>query len=181
MPGQILMLVGGLVVGVAAIAAAVLLGVRTRLPLAVDLLRRFSRLFNPMQMRQAGSAGASTSVIRHVGRNSGRAYATPVDAVATEDGFVVALPYGTQSNWVRNVLASGTATILDDGHAYPVVRPELVPLETVATCFSPSSQRSLRWFRVEQCLRVRRIDAAEAAQLASPCEPATVIPATVRA
>ena len=163
MLGQSIMVVGGLVVVVVAIAVTVLLGVRARVPVAVDVLRRFSRLFNPLQMRTAGSRGASTSVVRHVGRKSGRAYATPVDAVATDDGFLVALPYGTQSNWVRNVLASGTATIVDGGHAYPVDRPELIALETVATRFPPSDQRSLRLFRVEQCLRVRRVNAAEAA------------------
>ncbi len=161
MPGQLIMIVGGLVVGVVAIAVAVVFGVRARQRVAVDVLRRFSRLFNPMQMRTAGSRGAYASVVRHVGRKSGRPYETPVGAVATEDGFVIALPYGTRSNWVRNVLASGAATIVNDGHAYPVDRPELVPLETVATRFSPSDQRSQRFFRVGQCLRVRRI--AEAA------------------
>ncbi len=163
MSGPLIMIVGGLIVAVVAIAVGVLLGVRARVPLAVDALRRFSRLFNPFQMRTAGSPGATTSVIRHVGRTSGRAYATPVDAVATEDGFVIALPYGMQANWVRNVLASGTATIVDDGRAYQVDRPELIPLETVATRFSPADQGRLRMFRVRQALRVRRIVAAEAA------------------
>jgi deazaflavin-dependent oxidoreductase (nitroreductase family) len=163
MPGQLIMIVGALIVCMVTTAIAVLLGVRARLPLAVDVLRRFSRLFNPMQMRTAGSRGAPTSVIRHVGRKSGRAYATPVDAVATEDGFLIALPYGTQSNWARNVLASGNATIVDDGNTYAVDRPEVIPLETVATRFSASTQRSLRLFGVVQCLRLRRIDAAEAA------------------
>ena len=163
MLGQLIMILGGVIVGIAAIAVAVLLGVRARVPVAVDALRRFSRLFNPLQMRTAGSRGASVSVVRHIGRKSGRVYATPVDAVATDDGFVIALPYGSRSNWVRNVLASGTAAIVDDGHTYPVERPELIPLETVATRFSPSDQRNLRLFRVEHCIRVRRVDAAGAA------------------
>lgn len=164
MLGQfILIIVGGLVVGVAAIATAVLLGVRARVPVAVDALRRFSRLFNPLAMRTAGSRGASTSVVRHVGRKSGRAYATPVDAVPTEDGFVIALPYGSRSHWVRNVLAEGTATIVDDGRTYSVDHPELIPFGMVAAQFPPSDQRSLRRFRVEHCLRVRRVGTAEAA------------------
>lgn len=161
MLGQFIMIVGGLVVGVVAAAVAVLLGVRARRPLAVDVLRRFSRLFNRMQMQTAGSPGAYASVIRHVGRRSGRTYQTPVGAVPIEDGFVIALPYGTKSNWVRNVLASGAATLINDGHAYRVDRPELIPLETVANRFSASDQRSQRFFRVGQCLRIRRI--AEAA------------------
>ncbi|MHB8959084.1 MAG: PNPOx family protein [Candidatus Limnocylindrales bacterium] len=161
MLGSMLMVAGASMAGVAAIAIVVLLGVRARQPVAVDLLRRFSRLFNPLQMRTAGSRGATTSVVRHVGRTSGRAYATPVDAVATDDGFLIALPYESRSNWVRNVLASGTATIVDDGCAHRVDRPELIPLQTVATLFPPADQRSLRMLRVEHCLRLRRVDAAD--------------------
>ena len=157
MLGELIVIVGGLVVSGVVVAAAVLLGVRARVPIAVDALRRFSRLFNPFQMRTAGTPGAYASVIRHRGRTSGRAYATPVGAVATEDGFVIALPYGSRSNWVRNVLASGAATIVHEGHTYEVDRPELVALAAVATRFSASDQRSQRMFRVDQCLRLRRV------------------------
>lgn len=160
MLGQLIILIGAFIVGIGAIAVTVLLGVRARVPAAVDILRRFSRLFNGMQMRTAGSPGAYASVIRHAGRTSGRPYQTPVGAVPVEDGFVIALPYGTQSNWVRNVLASGGATIVNDGRTYRVDRPEIIPLDTVATRFSASDQRSQRLFRVGQCLRVRRVPEA---------------------
>jgi hypothetical protein len=156
MPGLLITLIGVVVVVAVAIAAAVFLGVRAKVPLAIDALRRFSRLFNPLSMRTAGTPGANSSVIRHRGRTSGRAYATPVDAVATEDGFVIALPYGSRSNWLRNVLAIGSATIVNDGHEHRVDRPELLPIEVVADRFSPSDRRSHRLFKVDQCLIVRR-------------------------
>ncbi len=158
MLGQVLALVGVLVAGGLLVSILVMLGVRARWPLAVDLLRRFSRLFNPLQMRSAGRPGAYASVVHHRGRTSGRPYATPVGAVMTEDGFVIALPYGSRAHWVRNVLASGSATIDHDGRTYPVERPEVIPLEEVADRFSPSDQRSHRMFRVDQCLRVRRVE-----------------------
>jgi deazaflavin-dependent oxidoreductase (nitroreductase family) len=162
MLGQIIAVVGVVVVTALAIATVVFLGVRAREPLAIDALRRFSRLFNPMQMRTAGSPGAYASVIRHRGRKSGRVYSTPVGAVATETGFVIALPYGSRANWLRNVMASGSAAIVNDGREYRVDRPELIPLEEVATSFSPSDQRSHRMFRVEHCLRVRRVESTAA-------------------
>lgn len=158
MLGLVVALVGVLVIGGLLVSILVMLGVRARQPIAVDLLRRFSRLFNPLQMRSAGRPGAGASVVHHRGRTSGRPYATPVEAVVNEDGFLVALPYGTRSHWVRNVLASGSATIAHDGRAYPVDRPEVIPLEEVADRFSPSDQRSHRMFRVDQCLRVRRLE-----------------------
>jgi hypothetical protein len=75
---------------------------------------------NP-RLRSAGSphnAGGTShrtaSVVRHVGRTSGKSYETPVHAVATDGGFAIALPYDPGSDWVKNVLARG-ATIACQG------------------------------------------------------------------
>jgi deazaflavin-dependent oxidoreductase (nitroreductase family) len=163
MLGQLIAVAGVLTLGGVALGAIVLIGVRARVPLALDALRRFSRLFDPLQMRTAGGPGAYASVVRHRGRKSGRPYATPVGAVSADDGFVIALPYGLRSQWVRNVLATGSATIVSEGHEYRVDRPELIPLETVATRFSASDQRSHRLFGVDQCLRVQRVESEQAA------------------
>jgi hypothetical protein len=39
-------------------------------------------------------------------------------AFATDDGFVIALPYGPGADWVKNVLASGSATIVNEGDTW---------------------------------------------------------------
>lgn len=156
MLGQILALAGALLAGLAVLAIAIVLGWRVKSPLVLGPVIGFSRaIVNPRQMRTAGTAGASTSVVRHRGRKSGRAYETPVDAVPVEGGFLIALPYGSRSNWLRNVLASGSATILRDGRSHEVDRPELLPMAEVAAHFSPSDQRGFRLLRVDECLRVR--------------------------
>jgi deazaflavin-dependent oxidoreductase (nitroreductase family) len=46
-------------------------------------------------------------VITHTGRRSKRRYRTPVNVFAAPGGYVVALTYGADSDWVKNVLASG--------------------------------------------------------------------------
>src|SRR5215469_12949510 len=46
-------------------------------------------------------------VVIHRGRNSGRVYQTPVNVFATEDGYVFALTYGPDTDWVKNILAAG--------------------------------------------------------------------------
>src|SRR3972149_9313650 len=107
-------------------------------------------------MKKAGTPGAYASVIRHVGRTTGRPYETPVGAFAPEAGVVVALPYGSDPDWLKNVLASGSATIVDEGNTYRVDQPELVPTAVAAPHLPPKEQRNLRLFAVAQCLRVRR-------------------------
>jgi deazaflavin-dependent oxidoreductase (nitroreductase family) len=47
-------------------------------------------------------------VIRHTGRSTREPYETPVGAVATEDGFVIALVDGRGTDWLENLLASGS-------------------------------------------------------------------------
>ncbi len=163
MLGQIVALVGVLVLGLASIGIVLLLGMRAKSPWVLDPLIRLQRAFiNPRQMRSAGKPGASAAVIRHRGRVSGRPYETPVGAVAAGDGFVIALPYGSRASWLRNVLASGSATLLHEGRTYSVDRPEIVPMRAVETSFTASDQRSQRLFGVDECLRVRRVEPGEA-------------------
>jgi deazaflavin-dependent oxidoreductase (nitroreductase family) len=155
MLGQIALVVGVVLLGLVVVLALFVLGMRAKSGLALGAVRKISRLFNPMSMRSAGTPGAFASIIRHRGRRSGREYATPVGAVPISDGFVITLPYGTRAQWVRNVLAAGSATVVNEGRAYPVDHVEVVPTSSVATVFSPADQRVNRLFRVDECLRVR--------------------------
>ncbi len=149
-------LAGALVLGIAAVAAIYVLGMRAKSPLVLRPLIRLQRaMINPRQMRSAGTPGAYAAVIRHRGRTTGRLYETPVGAVPTEDGFVIALVYGSRTQWLRNVLASGSATIVFGGQAHEVVRPELVPTRSVEALFPAGDRRGFRVLGVSQCLRVR--------------------------
>ena len=120
--------VGGVLVAVVALGVVFMVGMRTKSPPVLNAVRRAGRAMRPLAMKSSGTPGANASVVRHVGRKSGRPYETPVNAVATDDGFVIALPYGRNTDWLKNVLASGSATILDEGNTYEVDRPEIVPL-----------------------------------------------------
>jgi len=119
-------------------------------------LRRLTRVTRPLALRSAGSSGSGTSVVRHVGRRSGRSYQTPVVAVEHEDSFLIALPYGERTDWLKNVLAKGSATLVTDGHTYEVGEPEVIPMAKATAYFRPRDQRMHRQFHVEEALRVRR-------------------------
>jgi deazaflavin-dependent oxidoreductase (nitroreductase family) len=156
---QLATLAGALFVGVVAIALVYVLGMREKSPLVLRPLIRLQRAFiNPRMMRSAGTPGAYASVIRHRGRTSGRSYETPVGVVAADDGFAIALVYGTRTQWLQNVLASGSATIVHEGHTYEVDQPEIVPMQTVAARFTAGDQQGFRRLAVDQALRVRSVE-----------------------
>lgn len=156
---RLAILLGVLLFGVVMVPVALLMGMRSRSPRVLDAVRRVNRaLLNPMQMRSAGTPGAYASIIRHRGRSSGRDYQTPVAAVPTDDGFVIALVYGARTDWLRNVIAAGSATIVHEGRSYRVGQPEVIPLHAAADWLPPSDQRNLRRFGVDQVLRVRQVE-----------------------
>lgn len=105
-----------IVIGLTAVSGVLLMAFtvsfRTKFAPAQNAIRRMNRrMLNPRQMRTAGRPGAWASVTRHVGRTSGTSYRTPVVAMPTQDGFVIALPYGPRADWVRNILAAGSGAI----------------------------------------------------------------------
>lgn len=153
------LILGGVIVVVVAVGIVFVAGMRGKWPMVLRAVRRINRAFvNPRMLKSAGTPGAYASVIHHVGRTTGRGYETPVAAEPTDDGFVIALPYGTTSNWVKNVIASGSATIVDEGVTHRVDRPEIVPLATMIDHFPVKDRRGLARFRVDQCMRLRRVD-----------------------
>jgi deazaflavin-dependent oxidoreductase (nitroreductase family) len=151
-----------LVLALSAIAIIYVLGIRSKSSTVRNAARRFHRAAgNPLQMRSAGTPGTYASVIRHQGRTTGRTYETPVWAMPTEDGFVIAIVYGSRTDWLKNVLASGTAAIVHEGDTHPVDQPEIVPMDSARAYFPATIQRTHRLVRVDGCLRVRRVKAAK--------------------
>jgi deazaflavin-dependent oxidoreductase (nitroreductase family) len=156
--------IGGMLLVLVATGIVFVAGMRTKSPLVLDTVRRTSRAMRPLALKSAGTPGAYASVIRHVGRTTGRAYETPVGAVAIDDGFVIALPYGPNTDWLKNVVASGSATIVDEGSTYDVDRPEVLPMAEAHRHFSPQDRRAHGVFGVDQCLRIRRLGPEEPVQ-----------------
>jgi deazaflavin-dependent oxidoreductase (nitroreductase family) len=152
------------VVPVVAVAGLVL-GIRTKYPPVVDLVRRWARdSGNPRVLKTAGAPGGPASIIEHTGRTSGRAFRTPVTPTRTADGFVIALPYGPGTDWVKNILASGSATLVHEGQTYALEKPEVVPIAAAAADFGPRERRFLRLFGVQECLRLYRATAGDHAE-----------------
>jgi deazaflavin-dependent oxidoreductase (nitroreductase family) len=80
-----------------------------------------NRVVGPFAARLPGFA-----IVTHVGRRSGREYSNPVNLFRTGDRYVIALTYGADTQWVRNVLAAGEARVLTRGRTIHLVEPEVV-------------------------------------------------------
>jgi deazaflavin-dependent oxidoreductase (nitroreductase family) len=72
------------------------------------------------------------AVIEHRGRSSGKRYRTPVMAFVANGEFVVVLNYGTQSDWVGNVEAAGSAGILYRGKRFRQTHPRVIPVDSTS-------------------------------------------------
>ncbi|WP_280457695.1 nitroreductase family deazaflavin-dependent oxidoreductase [Nocardia carnea] len=65
------------------------------------------------------------AVVVHRGRRSGRIFRTPLWAFRRDDGYVIALTYGAESDWVRNVLAAGGCRLETRRRCYAVGSPHV--------------------------------------------------------
>lgn len=63
------------------------------------------------------------AVVIHRGRKSGRVFRTPLWAFRRGDAFVIALTYGSESDWVRNVMAAGGCELESRGRRYRLANP----------------------------------------------------------
>jgi deazaflavin-dependent oxidoreductase (nitroreductase family) len=65
-------------------------------------------------------------ILAHVGRKSGRVYWTPVNVFRASNGFIIALTYSSQSEWVKNVLAASGCELRTRGKKYQLSAPRVV-------------------------------------------------------
>ena len=78
-------------------------------------------LFNPRELRKG-----ERPVLEHIGRSSGTKFQTPLDAHKVDGGYVFILVYGPESDWVQNILSSGSALLKKDGEQVDLTFPRLM-------------------------------------------------------
>ena len=121
-------------------------------------LARFNRVVTNRVLGPLARYLPGFGIVSHVGRRSGRAYQTPVNVYGRGGGYVIALMYGADSQWVRNVLAAGGAEIETRGRRLHLVDPEVV--RDPARSFVPKPVRlPLRLVNVADFMLLSRTDA----------------------
>jgi deazaflavin-dependent oxidoreductase (nitroreductase family) len=90
---------------------------RFLLPFTTNVLNRISRRF-------AGWL-PGFGILVYRGRKSGKPYRTPLSVVRRGDEYVVALTYGADVQWVKNVLAAGGCELVTRGRTVRLVDPRV--------------------------------------------------------
>lgn len=133
---------------------------------ARDLIRTSNKyLLNPIMLRLAGRRYWYASLLQHTGRRSGKRYATPVVADRIDGHVLVPLPYGTDVDWLRNVLTAGEASLTSAGRTYELSAPEIIDAAE-ALPLLPSDRR-----RVYERTGMARFLRAQAATAPPPPTP----------
>ena len=123
---------------------------RTRM----SFLRPFTtRVFNPFSRRFAGWL-PGFGVLTYAGRKTGRRYRTPLNVFKRGNFYMFALTYGSEVNWVRNVLAAGRCEIRTRGRDVRLIEPELL-VDPAGRLMPVVVRMFLRFNRVTEYLRLR--------------------------
>jgi deazaflavin-dependent oxidoreductase (nitroreductase family) len=93
--------------------------------------------------------------LTHRGRTSGRTYQTPVNVFRRGDEYFFFLTYGSDSQWVKNVLAAGSCSIETRRQVVELVEPELVTDSELRPAPAPVRLIEQRIAGVTQYLRMR--------------------------
>lgn len=129
--------------------------IRTHPDPVIDGMRAFNkRVLNPAMLALAGRRHWYAARLEHVGRRSGRGYATPVVAVPVEGGFAIPLPYGTDVDWLHNVLEAGGATVVLGGQRHRVTDPVVMASALIQPQLSPRWRLATRLYGFNNWLRV---------------------------
>jgi deazaflavin-dependent oxidoreductase (nitroreductase family) len=88
-------------------------------------LARFNRVGTNTLTRPLAGHLPWFAIVAHRGRRSGKLYRTPINAFRRPGGFVIALTYGPDRDWVKNIMAADECELETGGRRVRVGHPRL--------------------------------------------------------
>lgn len=117
-------------------------------------LRPFTtNVFNRLAIHFAGWM-PGFAILTHVGRKSGKQYRTPINVFRRGRSFVFALTYGSDVQWLKNIMAAGECDMRTRGRDVHLVEPELF-IDPERRLMPLPVRIVLRFDRVTEFLRMR--------------------------
>jgi len=105
------------------------------------------RVFNPRELRKG-----IRPVMTHIGRVSGATHRTPLDAMPVDGGYLFILVYGSRSDWVRNVMTAGEATLTIEGADVELTSPVLLDTDEAWKLMPSTPKRPPRIPKIDEYL-----------------------------
>ncbi|HWT34589.1 MAG TPA: nitroreductase family deazaflavin-dependent oxidoreductase [Microbacterium sp.] len=115
------------------------------------------RLIEPVAFAMSGRRLMPVwATIHHTGRKTGRALHTPIAVVPARDAqtVIIGLPWGLDTNWARNVVAAGGATLTWKGRDVWVTDPRILKAPDAAPLAKAPFDRIVRWMPGALVLKV---------------------------
>lgn len=127
-----------------------------------DRIRVFNKYVTNRVLRGLATRGIGPfAIVGHVGRRSGKPYETVFWVWPMSDGFVIALTYGPNVDWLRNLQAAGGGTVYWHRKRYAVGKPQEIDTATALPAFPALFRLAFRTFgRQMQFVLVESLDSA---------------------
>lgn len=119
------------------------------MPLPKWLAQLNKRTFNKLEIKRG-----KRPVLTHVGRSSGKTYQTPLDAHRVDGGYIFMVNYGARSDWVKNILAAGTAQLTVDGEIIQLESPRLVSKDVAWPQMAADTKELPGWLNITEFLQM---------------------------
>jgi deazaflavin-dependent oxidoreductase (nitroreductase family) len=124
-----------------------------------NAVRRFNKfILNPFALWLVAHRRMYYAVLHHVGRRSGRVYATPVVARRVHEGVIIPMTYGAGADWCRNVLAAGGCTLTSSGKTYSLAAPRILTASSAEPLVPPLLAWACRLAGIKSYLSCRIAD-----------------------
>jgi len=117
-------------------------------------MRPFTKRFvNPLTRLVAGWL-PGFGLLLYRGRTSGREYETPMNVFRRGEEYVFALTYGSDVQWVKNIMAAGECRLVTRGRTLRLIGPRL--FHDPGRSLMPELVRPfLGFMRVTEFMRIR--------------------------
>jgi len=118
----------------------------------VRILNKYAT--NKLLIHISGKKFGHFAILCHVGRKTGKVYRIPIIAEPMENAFVIALTYGKKVNWLSNVLARGSCSLVWKNIEYTLHTPTFIDKAVGLTAFPPFFQMGLKMMGVQYYLKL---------------------------
>jgi deazaflavin-dependent oxidoreductase (nitroreductase family) len=109
---------------------------------------------NKVLIHISGKRFGHFAILSHMGRKSGKLYRIPIITEPIQGGFVIALTYGKNVDWYKNVMAKGSCSIRWKNQDYHLINPEFIDKKVGVMAFPTIFRSALRKMGIQYYLKL---------------------------